>query len=224
MREEGRSGKQSTRDSVAGLGSTRVGRARGEGHGTVDASGGRSVAGRIGLTPRISCRAAARRLHPMLRPPIPVSGAVWTREHDGISIRVPEPELPMIRATVPVWGIPVPRPENVGLQLLRPRPGRVKVIDFKPEQHPVARRQVGVPEGAVMVLHVPAVELEHQPATLHQPLVVRTSLVAYRPAVRQPAFRVGASLSGTEACPTGVLSACPLHASCRRATQQGQPM
>jgi hypothetical protein len=84
----------------------------------------------------------------------------------------------MIRAAVTIRRIPMTGVNNQGLQLLRPDRGRVKVGEFEPEQHPIARRKGGVPNGAMMVRDVPVMELEEELPARDEALVVRATVPA----------------------------------------------
>ena len=39
---------------------------------------------------------------------------------------------------------------------------RIDIVDFKPEEHAVSRREIGIADGAVVVLHIPPVQLKDQ--------------------------------------------------------------
>ena len=68
---------------------------------------------------------------------------------------------------------------DFGVQALGTRKGGVKVVDFKPQEHAVSVwPDGGVPDAAVIVLHVPPVQLENQPAVGHEPVVLGATVAA----------------------------------------------
>jgi len=38
----------------------------------------------------------------------------------------------------------------------------IEIVRFKPEEHAVSRRETGIADGAVVVLHIPPVQLQDQ--------------------------------------------------------------
>lgn len=57
--------------------------------------------------------------------------------------------------------------------------GRVEVVHFKPEEHAVSMRELRIADGAVMMLHVPTMQLKHQPAVRNEPLILAAAMVAF---------------------------------------------
>ena len=55
--------------------------------------------------------------------------------------------------------------------------GRVEVVDFKPQEHTISMRKVSVPNGTVMMLHVPTVQLKNQAAVRNEPLILGAAMV-----------------------------------------------
>lgn len=66
---------------------------------------------------------------------------------------------------------------DLRLQVHRANESRVEVAYFKPEKHAVSGREVGIADGTVMMLHIPAVQLKHEPALRNQSLVLRAAVV-----------------------------------------------
>ena len=69
------------------------------------------------------------------------------------------------------------RPDDLRLQVRGAGQGGVEVGDFKPQEHAVSGREVGIADGAVMVLHVPAVQLQNQPAVRDESLILSAAVV-----------------------------------------------
>ena len=67
--------------------------------------------------------------------------------------------------------------DNLGLQFLSTRHGRVEVADFKPQEHAVSGRDVGIANATMMMLDFPAVQLKHQPALRNEPVIIRAAVV-----------------------------------------------
>jgi len=55
--------------------------------------------------------------------------------------------------------------------------GRVEVVNFKPQKHAVASREFPVTDRTMMVLHLPVMQLKHQPAIRNEPLIIWTAMV-----------------------------------------------
>ena len=83
--------------------------------------------------------------------------------------------------------------DHLGAELTGAFDGRVEVIHLEPQEHAVAvRAGVGVADGAVVVLYVPSVQLEHELLMGDQPLVLRSPVRAL--AVEQPLVPATAGL------------------------------
>jgi hypothetical protein len=55
--------------------------------------------------------------------------------------------------------------DNLSVHFLRARNGGVEVVDFKPQQHAVSVwLEIWVADGAMMMRHIPSVQLHDQPA------------------------------------------------------------
>ena len=70
------------------------------------------------------------------------------------------------------------RQDNLRPKFLGAHYGRVKVLHFKPQQHSIPRRQFRIPDGAVMVSNVPAMQLHEQLAIRNQLLVLGSTVAA----------------------------------------------
>lgn len=64
------------------------------------------------------------------------------------------------------------------LQIRGSGQGRIKVVHFEPQEHAVSGSEVGIADRTVMMLHIPAVQLKHQPAVRNEPLILRAAMVA----------------------------------------------
>jgi hypothetical protein len=87
----------------------------------------------------------------------------------------------MVRPTVSIRRIAVPGKNDRRLQLLRSGGSRVEGAQFEPEEYPIASREGGVADGAVMVLDVPAMELKQQLIVLDEPFVLGATVTALAP-------------------------------------------
>src|SRR5271167_583987 len=113
------------------------------------------------------------------RLPISVSRAIRTGEYHLVTVGIAQPNLPMIRATIPIRWIPMARQDDLDSHLLGACYRRINVVDLEPQQHAIAGRfVVWIADGAVIVLDLPAVQLQHQPARDNQALVIRTAMLA----------------------------------------------
>ena len=85
------------------------------------------------------------------------------------------------------------RQDDVGVQFRGPCDGRVEVVEFEPEEHAVAVWRDGwIPDAAVVVLHIPAVELKNQLVIDDEPLIFRAAMCAY--AAKKPLIPAAARL------------------------------
>jgi len=70
------------------------------------------------------------------------------------------------------------RQDNLRLEFLSTNYGGVKVLDLKPQQDSISMSQFRIPNGAVMMIDVPAVQLQEQLAMRHQLLVLASAMAA----------------------------------------------
>ena len=67
--------------------------------------------------------------------------------------------------------------DDLSLQVLSACHGRVEVVDFKPEEHAISvRLDVWISNRAMMMLDLPSVQLQNQPAVRNEPLIVRPAM------------------------------------------------
>ena len=66
--------------------------------------------------------------------------------------------------------------DGLSLQVRSARHGGVKVIDCKPQQHAISMRKVRIADSAVVMLHIPSVQLKDQPVTRDQSLVLPAAM------------------------------------------------
>ena len=109
----------------------------------------------------------------------PMAGAPRTR--DGkVNMTGPVPRLngkPDLSGIWQVQGDPRPPGGLFGIgESLNSRYFRNVLSDFKPEEHTVPRGEAGIANRAVMMLHIPAVQLKNQPALRLEPLILRAAV------------------------------------------------
>ena len=75
----------------------------------------------------------------------------------------------------------MPWHDDLGVELLGACDGGVEVVQLEPQEHAISRRDVGVSKAAVVVLDVPAVQLEDQPITPEQLFVLAAPMAAAAP-------------------------------------------
>src|SRR6267378_2450727 len=76
-------------------------------------------------------------------------------------------------------GMAMARQNNLDFHFLGAGHGGIEVAGLKPEQHPISVwLELWVPDGAVMVLHLPPVQLQNQPATRYQPFIFSAAMRA----------------------------------------------
>jgi hypothetical protein len=83
----------------------------------------------------------------------------------------------VVRTAVTVWWIAKARLDNLCLQLCGAPNRGVEVIDFKPEEYAVSRRDTGISDEAVVMFYIPRMQLKNQTSIGHEPLVLRTAMV-----------------------------------------------
>jgi hypothetical protein len=72
----------------------------------------------------------------------------------------------------------VPSQHNLRPEFLGADHGRIKVLHLKPQQHSIPTSQFRIPDGAVMMSNMPAVQLQEQLAIRHQLLVLASPVAA----------------------------------------------
>ena len=82
----------------------------------------------------------------------------------------------MVRATVAGWRISMPGLNHLDLHFLRARHGRVEIIEFKPQQHTIAMRQILVTDWTVIVSHIPTVQLQNQSIVQNKTLILGAAM------------------------------------------------
>ncbi len=127
----------------------------------------------LGRQPRLpsSKRTAVRRL------PGTIRCAVWAGQYHYVTVEVTKPDLPVVRTSIALGRIPVASQDNLRPEFLSPDHGRIEVLHFKPQQHPIPMNQFRIPDWPVMMINLPAVQL-HQQLTIRHQLLVMTSTVA----------------------------------------------
>jgi hypothetical protein len=109
-----------------------------------------------------------------------VGGAIGAGDHDGVSVGIAYPALPMVGAAVVVIRrIAVTRKNDLDLHFRGALHGSVEVVYFEPEQHSVAVGFVGgIGDGAVVVFDIEAMQLKDEHAVFYELLVVRAAVSA----------------------------------------------
>jgi hypothetical protein len=82
----------------------------------------------------------------------------------------------MIRTAVAVGRIAMARKDDLRPQLRRTGCGRIEITDLKPQEHAISRCDFGVADRAVMMLHIPAMQLKNESALRLEPLIVRAAM------------------------------------------------
>jgi len=84
----------------------------------------------------------------------------------------------MIWSAVALRRIPVARQGNLRQEFLGADYGRIKVLHFKPQQHSIPMSQSWIPDGAVMMTNMPAMQLHEQLAVRNQLRVLASTVAA----------------------------------------------
>ncbi len=78
------------------------------------------------------------------------------------------------------------RQDNLDIHFVGTRHRCVKAVNLKPQQHAVAGWPgFGITYGAVMMLHFPSVQLQHQAVADHQSLIFGTAVRTATPSRRR---------------------------------------
>jgi hypothetical protein len=71
------------------------------------------------------------------------------------------------------------RHDNLDVHFLGAGNSGVEIVDLKPQEHAISVwLKVGIPDVAMMVLHVPSVQLQDQPTVRNQPFILGTAMCA----------------------------------------------
>jgi hypothetical protein len=96
-------------------------------------------------------------------PPTTICCTIWTCQHHFVTIKVTEPNLPVVRASISIGRIPVTWHYHFDSHRLGSCDCGVYVINFKPQQQSITRRQVGwVADRSVMMRLFPPMQLQNQ--------------------------------------------------------------
>src|SRR5438477_7429314 len=99
----------------------------------------------------------------------------------------------MVRTTITVGWIAMAWQDDLGLQLRSTACGCFEVAHLKPQEHTVSGCDIGVANASVMMLHIPMVQLEDQPALRNKSLIVRAAMIA--PTAKQSLIPAAARLN-----------------------------
>jgi hypothetical protein len=86
----------------------------------------------------------------------------------------------MVWASISVGRVSVAWQDDPGAHRFGPCNGGVDVVNLEPEKQSISwGHVVRIANRSVMVLHFPAVQLHHEPARMHETLVIRTAMCAF---------------------------------------------
>jgi hypothetical protein len=84
----------------------------------------------------------------------------------------------MIWSAVAFWRIAMARQDNLRPEFLSTNHGGIKIFDFEPQQDSIAGRQFRITDWAVMMIRVPAMQLQEQLAIRNQLFVLGSTVAA----------------------------------------------
>lgn len=114
-----------------------------------------------------------------LRSPIPIGRPVGAGQDDRVPVRVPQPDLPVVRSPVAVRRVAVAGENDLGLESRDPARNLIKVVDLKPEQDTVAIGPVSrITDWIVVVSDAKTMQLEDEHAIGNQPLILGSTVRA----------------------------------------------
>lgn len=71
----------------------------------------------------------------------------------------------MIGAAIAIWGIAVPRKEDLGAKRNGPADGGIEIVNLEPEEQAIAKWHIiGIANAAVVMLFFEAVQLQNEAA------------------------------------------------------------
>src|SRR5262245_16229074 len=112
-------------------------------------------------------------------PPVTVSRTVRTGQHDLVTVRIAQPNLPVIGTAITIGRVSKAGQNDLHPHRFGPRYRRIEIVDFEPQGQPIAGGPiVRVADSSMMVLHFPPMQLQHQPAGGHEAFVIRAAVVA----------------------------------------------
>src|SRR5688572_14466074 len=129
--------------------------------------------------------------------PRAVSGPVRAGENNRVAVGITQPDFPVVWAAVAVGRIAMTWQNDLRLQFCGASKGCVEVADFKPQQHAVSGGKLWVADRTVMMLHLPRVQLKHQPSLRNETLIVRAAVVTL--ATQEPLIPAAACFDITHA-------------------------
>ncbi len=98
----------------------------------------------------------------------------------------------MVRTAVVIGWIAMARQHNFRLQLRHARGGSGEIVNLKPEKDAIPMREFGIADAAMMVLHLPAVQLKNEPAARNEPFILGSAMIASQ--AEQPLIPAAAGL------------------------------
>ncbi len=112
-----------------------------------------------------------------LRFPGSIGGSVRTCEHDGVAIRIAQPDFPVVGAAIVIGRIAMAGKNDFCLQLCSASDGGIEIINLEPQKHSVARHDTWIADATVMMLHIPVMQLKNKPPVRDEPLVIRPAVI-----------------------------------------------
>ena len=92
-------------------------------------------------------------------------------KHDGVAFRITQPAFPVGVLTA------MARFDDLSFHPFRTCHSGIEVVEFKPQEHAISVwLDVWISDTAMMMLHIPSVQLKNQPAVRNQPLILRAAM------------------------------------------------
>ena len=111
------------------------------------------------------------------RPPGAIRRTIRTGQHYHVSVRIPEPNLPMIGSALAFRRIPMTGQDDFNPHAFGSPDRCLEVLDFKPQQHPVAVRfQLRVTDRTMVMIDLPMVQLQNQFSLRLQAFVIGSTV------------------------------------------------
>jgi hypothetical protein len=123
-----------------------------------------------------------------------VCRTVRAGQHHGITVGIAYPIFPVIWATITCGWIAMTGQDNFNFHFLGARHGGIEIVYLKPQQDSIAVRfGVCITDAAMVMGHIPFMQLQYQPASSDQALVLRAAMRAL--AAKQPLIPAAACLN-----------------------------
>src|SRR6185437_16428141 len=110
--------------------------------------------------------------------PVPIRRAVWAGQDHCVTVRIANPQFPMVRAAIFIRRVAVTRQDHFRAQFPGASNRAIKVLNFKPQQDAVAMGQCRISYWPMMMPVFPEVQLQEQLAVRNQLLVMTSPVPA----------------------------------------------